>query len=86
MTHHDAGVPEEGEAGGDGVEVLQEVLSEVTEAGQLGGDAGSFDPFGESVALKVGEHVGEGAHMLGERCQFGAVGQDGFELDPVGFK
>lgn len=85
MALHDAGVPGEGEAGGDGVEVALEVLSEVVEAGQFGSGAGCFDLFGESVALQVSEHVGEGAHVLGECCQFGAVGQGGFEVDPVAF-
>ncbi|KOY53430.1 hypothetical protein ADK59_35700 [Streptomyces sp. XY332] len=29
--------------------------------------------------------MAEATHMLGECCQFGAVGQDGFELEPVDF-
>ncbi|MFF7390093.1 hypothetical protein ACFZAE_16855 [Streptomyces scabiei] len=85
MAFHDAGVPGEGETGGDGVEVAQEVLSEVAETGQFGSGAGCFDPLRESVALQLSEHVGEGAHVLGECCQFGAVGQGGFEVDPVAF-
>ncbi|WP_158013075.1 hypothetical protein [Streptomyces sp. Root369] len=80
-----AGVPVKAEAGGDGVEVAQEVLSKLAKAGQVGGGASRFDPCRELVALQVGEHVGEGAHVLGERCQFGAVGQGGFERDPVAF-
>jgi len=69
MTHTSRCPPRimgEGETGGDGVEVAQEVLSEVAEAGQFGSGAGCFDAFGESVALQVSEHVGEGAHVLGE--------------------
>ncbi|KEF06639.1 hypothetical protein ADK47_13690 [Streptomyces rimosus subsp. rimosus] len=40
---------------------------------------------GQLVALEVGHHVAEGAHMLGERRQFGAVGQDDLEVGPVAF-
>lgn len=86
MALHHAGVPGQGEAGGDGVEVAQEVLSEVAEAGQFGGGAGCLDPFGELVAVQVREHVGEGVRVFGECRLFGAVGQGGFELDPVAFR
>ncbi len=85
MAFHDAGVPVEGEASGDGVEVAQEVLREVVDAGQFGGGTDGFDPFGKLVTLQMGEHVSEGAHVFGECCQFGAVGQGGFELEPVAF-
>ncbi|MFD4698371.1 hypothetical protein [Streptomyces niveus] len=86
MALHHTGVPGQGEAGGDSVEIAREMLSEVAEAGQFGGDAGRFDPFGEPVAVQVGEQVSEGAHVFGERRQSGAVGQGGFELDPVAFR
>ncbi|MFB7500761.1 hypothetical protein ACFC09_39850 [Streptomyces sp. NPDC056161] len=55
----------------------------VAEAGRFDGDGGRFNPFGQLVALQVGEHVSEGAHVLGECGQCGAVGQDGLELEPV---
>lgn len=55
MAFRDARVPLVGETGADGVEVADEVLSEVAEAGQFGGGAGRFDPaVGYSFALYVG--------------------------------
>jgi len=63
-----------------------EVLSEAPEAGQFGGGDNRFDPGRQLVALEVSDHVPEGAHVLGKCRQLGAVGQDGFELDPVAFE
>ena len=85
MAFHDAGVPGQCEAGDDGVEVTFEVLREVPQAGQVGSGGGRFDPGRQLVALEMGDHVPEGTHVLGKCRQFGAVGQDGFELDPVAF-
>ncbi len=67
------------EAGDDGVEVAFEVLGEPAESAQLSGGGVRCDPFGQLVALQLSEHVGEGAHVHGERRQFGTVDQDGLE-------
>ncbi|MCX4869923.1 hypothetical protein OHU11_00910 [Streptomyces sp. NBC_00257] len=83
MTLNDTRVPRLCEAGGDGVEVAFEVLSEPAEAGQLGGGGGRFGPCRQLVALQVGEHVGEGADTLSECCHLRAVGQGGLEMEPV---
>lgn len=71
---HDAGVPGRREAGDDGVEVAFEVLGEPAQAGQVGGCAGGLDPLRQSLALQLGDHVGEGADVLGECCHLRAVG------------
>nr|WP_168506007.1 hypothetical protein [Streptomyces sp. S1D4-11]QIY93989.1 hypothetical protein HEP87_07825 [Streptomyces sp. S1D4-11] len=44
-----------------------------------------FDPGRHLVALEVSDHVPEGAYVLGKCRQLGAIGQDGFELEPVAF-
>ncbi len=85
VAFHDTGVPGQCEARGDGVEVAFEVLGEVPEAGQVGSGGGRFDPGRQLVALEVSDRVAEGTHVLGKCRQFGAVGQDGFELEPVAF-
>lgn len=86
MAFHDAGVPGQCEASGDGVGVAFEMLGEVPEAGQVGSGGGRFDPGRQLVALEVSDHVPEGAHMLGKCLQLGAIGQHGFEREPVAFR
>lgn len=54
MTLHDAGVPGQCEARGDGVEVAFEVLGEAPEAGQFGGGGSRFDP-GRATGRPGGE-------------------------------
>lgn len=73
------------EAGGDGVEVAFKVVGESAETDQVGCGSGRFDPLREIVALQVGDHVGERAHVLDEGCQLRAVRQRGLELEPVIF-
>jgi hypothetical protein len=85
MALDDTGVPRLCEPGDDGVEVAFEVLGEAAETGQLAGSGGRSDPCRQLVPLQVGEHVDEGAHVLGECGQFGTGGQDGLELEPVAF-
>jgi hypothetical protein len=65
--------------GGDGGEVPLEAVDEGEGAGKAVG-ANLLDPLRESVALELSEHLPESADVPGERIQFGADGEDGFEL------
>ncbi|MFK0259392.1 hypothetical protein [Streptomyces sp. NPDC090445] len=82
MAFDDSGVPRLRESSSDSVEVTLQMTGESLEAGQVGGGC-RFDPCRQSVALQLGEHVGEGAHVPGEFVQFGTGGRHGLELDPV---
>ncbi|MEV5385708.1 hypothetical protein [Streptomyces sp. NPDC052721] len=62
--------------------VASDACGEGVQAGQVVSPDG-IDPFGQPLALALGEHLGEGPDMSGEGLEFGAAGQDGFE--PEGF-
>ncbi len=64
---------------------MLKVVDEPAETDQVGCGSGRFDPLREIVALQVGDHVGERAHVLDEGCQLRAVRQRGLELEPVIF-
>jgi hypothetical protein len=55
------------------------------EAGQVVG-ADRLDPLRELVALELGEHLPERADVPGEGIQFGAAGEDGFELQALALR
>ncbi|GHG78564.1 hypothetical protein GCM10018779_58400 [Streptomyces griseocarneus] len=55
------------------------------EAGQVVG-ADHLDPLRELVALELGEHLPERADMPREGIQFGAAGEDGFELQALALR
>ncbi|WP_406481253.1 hypothetical protein [Streptomyces platensis] len=80
MPLDDTGVPGQGEAGDDSVTVAVDASGEGMEAGQVV-LADGVEPLGEPVALALGEHLGEGPDVTAEGVEFGAVGQDGLELE-----
>ncbi|QEV64166.1 hypothetical protein CP982_40300 [Streptomyces spectabilis] len=73
MAFDDTRVPRLGEAGDDRIEVAFEVLGEPAEAEQVGGGSGRFDPLRQPLAVQLGDHAGEGAHVPGERSQVGQL-------------
>lgn len=46
------------------------MLGESAEAWQVGGGSGGCDPLRQSVALQLGDHVGERAHVIDKCRQF----------------
>lgn len=77
-----AGAPRQCEASGDGYEIAFEAVDIGVEAGQVVG-ADRLDPLRELVALELGEHFPERTDVPGEGIQFGATGEDGFELQAL---
>ena len=78
MSFDDAGVPGQGQSGGDGVAVSVDVGRESVEAGQVV-LADGVEPLRESSALALGEHLGAGPDVTSQGAEFRAVGQDGLE-------
>jgi hypothetical protein len=79
VSFHGAGVPRQGQAGGDSGEVLLDAGDEGVQAGQAGG-GGLGEPSGESFAAAAGQDDGEGPDAVVQDVQFGAAAQDGFQL------
>lgn len=77
-----ARAPVQGEAGGHGVEVSEQVQCEAGEPGQLAG-VDCVDPGRERGAEAAGEYLAEFADVSGGRVQFGTAGQEVLETNAV---
>ncbi|MFE4011292.1 hypothetical protein ACFXP1_15720 [Streptomyces sp. NPDC059112] len=80
MSFDDAGVPRQGETGGDGIEVLVDACGERVEAGRAALPDG-VETVRQAFILAHCERGRERADVAGEGVQFGAVGPDCLELE-----
>lgn len=85
MAFDDPGGPRQCQVSGDGGEIAFKVVDEGVEAGQVVG-ADCVDPMLKLVTLEVREHVPDRGNVPGEGIQFGAVDEDGIDLQTLALR
>ncbi|MFC9316005.1 transposase family protein [Streptomyces nigra] len=85
MTLADARAPRQCQADSDSGEISFETVDKGVEAGQVVG-ADRLDPLRKLLALEPGEQLPEHADVPGGGIQFGAAGEDDYELQALALR